>query len=88
MYWGRRAAASRRWCWRGWCQNFRQERLRGSQCWPIVILRPGDDPLKNLAAAVVQRFLPTGALPNATQVLKLIDDLRADVRELLTSSPK
>ena len=72
----------------GLVPNFQAGAIEGSERWPIVILRPGDDPLKNLAAAVVQRFLPTAGLPNATQVLKLIDDLRANKRKLLTSSPK
>ena len=56
--------------------------IEGSERWPVAILRPGDDPLKNLAAGVVPRFLPAGALPDAAQVLKLADDLRADARTL------
>ena len=56
--------------------------IEGSERWPVAILRPGDDPLKNLAAGVVPRFLPTGALPDAAQVLKLADDLHADARTL------
>jgi hypothetical protein len=56
--------------------------IEGSQRWPVAILRPGDDPLKNLAAGVVPLFLPDGALPDSAQVLKLIDDLRADERTL------
>jgi hypothetical protein len=56
--------------------------IEGSERWPVAVLRPGDDPLKNLAAGVVPRFLPAGALPDAAQVLKLIDDLRADARTL------
>ena len=56
--------------------------IEGSERWPVAILRPGDDPLKNLAAGVVLRFLPTGALPDAALVLKQADDLRADARTL------
>ena len=56
--------------------------IEGSEHWPVAILRPGDDPLKNLATGVVPRFLPAGALPDAAQVLKLADDLRADERTL------
>src|SRR5512135_819221 len=56
--------------------------IEESERWPVAILRPGNDPLKNLAAGVVPRFLPTGALPDAAQVLKLADDLRADARTL------
>ena len=50
--------------WPGWCRaeggGDRRER-----CWPVAILRPGDDPLKNLAAGVVPRFRP---LPDAAHV--------------------
>jgi tetratricopeptide (TPR) repeat protein len=56
--------------------------IEGSEHWPVVIFRPGDDPLKNLATAVVQRFHPADSLPDAAQVLKLIGDLRADARTL------
>ena len=56
--------------------------IEGGERCPVAILRPGDDPPKNLAAGVVSRFLPTGALPDAAQVLKLADDLRADARTL------
>ena len=56
--------------------------IEGSERWPVAILRPGDDPLKNLAAGVVPRFLPAGALPDTAQVLKLADGLRADARTL------
>ena len=56
--------------------------IEGSEHWPVAILRPGDDPLKNLAAGVVSRFLPAGALPDAAQVLKQADDLRANAQIL------
>jgi WD40 repeat protein len=56
--------------------------VEGSERWPVVVLRPGDDPLKNLAAAVVPPFLPAGALPDVAQVLKLLGDLRADAHAL------
>src|SRR5439155_26621574 len=56
--------------------------IEGSERWPLAILRPGNDPLKNLATEVVSRFLPAGALPDAGHVLKLADDLRADARTL------
>jgi hypothetical protein len=56
--------------------------IEGSEYWPVAILRPGDDPLKSLATRVASRFLPAGALPDAAQVLKLADDLRADARTL------
>jgi hypothetical protein len=53
-------------------------RIEGSERWPVVILRPGADPLKNLAAEVVSRFLPAGALPDVDAARKLISNLRAD----------
>jgi hypothetical protein len=56
--------------------------IEGSEHWPVAILRREDDPLKNLAIGVVSPFLPAGALPDAAQVLKLINDLRADTRTL------
>jgi tetratricopeptide (TPR) repeat protein len=56
--------------------------IEGSERWPVALLRPGDDPLKNLAAGIVPLFLSAGALPDAAQVLKLVDDLRADARTL------
>ena len=66
----------------GLVPRLRAGAIEGSERWPVAILRPGDDPLKNLAAGVVPRFLPAGALPDAAQVLKLADDLRADARTL------
>jgi hypothetical protein len=56
--------------------------IEGSERWPVAILRPADDPLKNLAAGVMPRILPAGGLPDAAQCMKLIDDLRADARTL------
>ena len=66
----------------GLVPRLRAGAIEGSERWPVAILRPGDDPLKNLAAGVVPRFLPAGALPDVAQVLKLADDLRADARTL------
>ena len=49
----------------------------------MAILRPENDPLKNLAIKVLSRFLPADALPDAAhQVLKLANDLRTDARTL------
>jgi WD40 repeat protein len=52
--------------------------IEGSERWPVAILRPGGDPLKNLAIEVAGRFLAPGALPDVAQVRKLGDELRAD----------
>jgi hypothetical protein len=56
--------------------------IEGSERWPVAILRPGDDPLKNLAAGVVPRFRPPGALPDVDEARKLIDNLRTDAQAL------
>ena len=56
--------------------------IEGSERWPVAILRPGDDPLKNLATGIVPRFLPADALPDVAAILKQADDLRADARAL------
>ena len=66
----------------GLVPSLRAGAIEGSEHWPVAILRPGDDPLKNLAAEVVPQFLPAGDLPDTAQVLKLADDLRADARTL------
>jgi WD40 repeat protein len=50
--------------------------IAGSEHWPVAVLRPGDDPLKNLAVGVVAQFLPVGALPDMGQAHDLINALR------------
>ena len=52
--------------------------LEGSEGWPAVVVRPGDDPLGNLAAAVVAQFLPAGSVPDLDQVEKLVQNLQAN----------
>jgi hypothetical protein len=64
----------------GLVPKLKAETIEGSERWLVAIHRPGDDPLKNLSVAIVTRLLPAGALPDTVQVLKLIDDLRADAR--------
>jgi WD40 repeat protein len=64
----------------GLVPNLRAGAIEGSERWPVAILRPGDDPLKNLAVGVVSPLLPAGSPPDVAQVLKLVDDLRADAR--------
>jgi len=56
--------------------------IEGSEHWPLAILRPGHDPLKNLAAGVISQFLSPGKAPDVESVIKLIDTLRADTRAL------
>jgi ABC-type cobalamin/Fe3+-siderophores transport system ATPase subunit len=56
--------------------------IEGSDRWLFAILRPGDDPLKTLAAEVVSRFLPVGALPHVDEVRKLLNNLRVEAQAL------
>ena len=57
--------------------------IEGSERWLFSVLRPGDDPLKELAVGVTRRLIPPGSLPDSSQVLKLADDLlSADARAL------
>ena len=56
--------------------------IEGSERWPVAILRPGDDPLKNLAVKVSAPFLPKGAVLDVGQARKLIEDLQGDERRL------
>src|SRR5262249_36011944 len=56
--------------------------IEGSERWLVAVIRPGDDPLRNLAAGVISHLLPPGALPDAAQALKFCDDLRTDARAL------
>jgi hypothetical protein len=49
----------------GLVPKLKEGAIEGSQRWPVAILRPGDDPLKNLAAWVVPLFLSDGAMPTS-----------------------
>src|SRR5262249_36218455 len=66
----------------GLVPRLRAGAIEGSEGWPVAILRPGDDPLKNLAAGIVSCFLPADALPDLAEARKLIDNLRADPKAL------
>jgi hypothetical protein len=52
--------------------------IEGSEGWLVTVVRPGDDPLKNLAAGVVPPFQPAGSLPDVEHASKLIESLRDD----------
>ena len=52
--------------------------IDGSVARPVAVVRPGDDPLRGLAAEVVARFLPPGAVPDVGQALDLIAALERD----------
>ncbi len=56
--------------------------IDGSEQWKTAVVRPGDDPLANLAVEVSAPFLPKGAMPDVGQVRKLIEDLQGDERGL------
>ena len=55
--------------------------IDGSEQWRTAVVRPGDDPLANLAVEVSAPFLPKGAVPDVGQ-RKLIEDLQGDERGL------
>jgi len=52
--------------------------IEGSERWPVAILRPGDDPLMNLAARVIPSLQAPGTTPDIDSVYKLIKALRED----------
>jgi tetratricopeptide (TPR) repeat protein len=54
--------------------------IEGSERWRVAVMRPGDDPIKNLVIGVMPQLLPSGTIPLSSQALKLIDDLHADAR--------
>src|SRR5271157_4152416 len=56
--------------------------IDGSEQWRTAVVRPGDDPLANLAVEVSAPFLPKGAVPDVGQARKLIEDLEGDERGL------
>ena len=56
--------------------------IDGSEQWRTAVVRPGDDPLANLAVEVSAPFLPKGAVPDVGQARKLIEDLQGDERGL------
>ena len=56
--------------------------IEGSECWPIAVVRPGGDPLKELGTAVAAQFFPAGSVPDAKQALEFSDDMQSDERML------
>src|SRR5271157_4684124 len=58
--------------------------IDGSERWPIAVVRPGADPLKELGTAVAAQFVPAGSLPDARQALQFSDDMLSDERMLDT----
>ena len=56
--------------------------LEESEGWPVVVMRPGDDPLGNLAAGLVSRTSPEGATPDVGRALGLIAQLQAEEQAL------
>ena len=56
--------------------------IEGSESWPVVVMRPGDDPLRNLAAELVARTSPEGSPPDLGRALDLIARLQAEEQAL------
>ena len=55
----------------GLIPRLKEGAIEGSERWPVAVVRPGDDPLKELGTAVAPQFVPAGSLPDASQVLQL-----------------
>jgi len=66
----------------GLIPRLKEGAIDGSDRWPIAVVRPGDDPLKELGTAVAAQFVPAGSLPDAKQALQFSDDMRSDERML------
>jgi len=66
----------------GLLPRLKQGAIEGSEAWPIVVVRPGDDPLRNLAAELVARTSPQGAPPDMGRALDLITHLQAEEQAL------
>jgi TIR domain len=66
----------------GLIPRLKEGAIDGSERWPIAVVRPGDDPLKELGTAVAAQFVPAGSLPDAKQALQFSDDMRSDERML------
>jgi WD40 repeat protein len=62
----------------GLIPSLKEGKIDGSAHWPIAVVRPGDNPLGNLAAELVARFSPAGSVPDVSQARKLIADFQAD----------
>jgi len=52
--------------------------LEGSQHWPVAVLRPGDEPLANLAAGMIPSLQGPGASSDIKSVYGLLEALRED----------
>ena len=66
----------------GLIPRLKEGAIDGSERWPIAVVRPGDDPLKELGTAVAAQFVRAGSLPDARQALQFSDDMRSDERML------
>ena len=66
----------------GLIPRLKEGAIDGSERWPIAVVRPGDDPLKELGTAVAAQFVPAGSLPDARRALQFSDDMRSDERML------
>src|SRR5262249_32830911 len=71
----------------GLIPRLRDGAIDGSSSWPVAIVRPGDDPVRNLAAELVARFRPPETLPDVAQARGLIADLLGDEQALDLFAP-
>jgi hypothetical protein len=52
--------------------------IEGSQRWPVAIMRPGDEPLTNLATRMIPSLQGPGATPDIRSVYELLEAVRTD----------
>jgi WD40 repeat protein len=52
--------------------------IEGSQHWTVAILRPGDEPLTNLAAGLIASLQGPGMSPDIKSIYTLLEGLRED----------
>ena len=62
----------------GLLPRLKRSAIDGSEQWPVFILRPGDDPLRNLAAELIARTSAGDAPPDLGRALGLISSLQAE----------
>ena len=66
----------------GLIPRLRSAAIEGSNRWTVAVVRPGDDPLENLAVELTAPFRPAGEVPEIGQVQRLSEDLQGGERGL------